>query len=157
MPRRCGSADARPSPRSGRKVPASLSPPKNVRRSSRFADSSVKTVKTATSAPSRRSLRSNQADNHPAQCQHQHYQWQLQARHRHRKREDRSSPNRTRPHLRRERKPRNPRSSACPICFAPPTSSNSPTRPYETATKSVERWRSPSRAANRTTTTIQQH
>jgi len=66
MPRRCRSTDARASPRSGRKVPAPLSPPKNVWRSSRFADSSVKTVKTATSAPSRRSLRSNQADNQAA-------------------------------------------------------------------------------------------
>ena len=66
MPRQCRSADARASPRSGRKVPAPLSPPKNVQRSSRFANSSVKTVKTTTSAPSRRSLRSNQADNQAA-------------------------------------------------------------------------------------------
>ena len=45
MPRRCRSTDARASPRSGRKVPAPLSPPKNVQRSSRFADSSKKQQK----------------------------------------------------------------------------------------------------------------
>ena len=77
MPRRCRSTDARASPRSGRKVPAPLSPPKNVRRSSRFADSSVKTVKTATSAPSRRSLRSNQADNQAAARQTNAFQQPL--------------------------------------------------------------------------------
>ena len=36
MPRRCRSVDARPSLRSGRTVPAPLSPPKSVRHSSRL-------------------------------------------------------------------------------------------------------------------------
>ena len=62
MPRRCRSVDARPSLRSGRKVPAPLSPPKSVRHSSWLPDSpTFQLAINATSAPSLISLLPNRA------------------------------------------------------------------------------------------------